>query len=163
VAGIPLYATPVRAEWVDYNGHLRDAFYVLIASLATDALMDQVGLDAAYRARSGGTLYTLELHVHYLREIKGAEQVSVELRVLAVDAKRLLILLELRRASDAQLCAAVELLLLHVVQDASGVHGATLPEAVGAALAALQSRTETLPDEAPSSRRIELRRAPTPA
>ena len=34
------YSTPVLEEWVDYNGHLRDAFYLLIFSYATDALMD---------------------------------------------------------------------------------------------------------------------------
>ncbi len=49
VAGIPIYATAVLPEWIDYNGHLRDAYYALIVSLATDALMDRIGLDAAYR------------------------------------------------------------------------------------------------------------------
>ena len=46
------YRTTVLPEWVDYNGHLRDAFYLLIFSHATDALMDQLGLDEAGRARS---------------------------------------------------------------------------------------------------------------
>jgi len=45
VAGIPVYATAVLPEWIDYNGHLRDAYYALIVSLATDALMDRIGLD----------------------------------------------------------------------------------------------------------------------
>ena len=26
------YSTPIFEEWVDYNGHLRDAFYLLIFS-----------------------------------------------------------------------------------------------------------------------------------
>ena len=158
MAGVPLYATSVQPEWVDYNGHLRDAFYVLIASLATDALMDRVGLDAGYRARTGGTLYTLELHVHYLREVKADDEVRVQLRILALDAKRLQVLLELRRAPDETLCAAIELLLLHVRQTPAGVASAPLPEASAAALAALQAAAGSLPEEAPRSRRIELRR-----
>ena len=36
------YTTQVQPAWVDYNGHLRDAFYLLIFSYATDALMDGV-------------------------------------------------------------------------------------------------------------------------
>jgi len=44
-----VYRDTVRAEWVDYNGHLRDAFYMLIYSYATDALLDAIGLDAAAR------------------------------------------------------------------------------------------------------------------
>ncbi len=160
MAGVPLYATPVQPEWVDYNGHLRDAFYVLIASLATDALMERIGLDAAYRKRTGGTLYTLELHVHYLHEVKAADEVSVQLRVIAFDAKRLQLLLELHRVAAPMLCAAVELLLLHVEQSGSGVRSAPLPAASAAALAGLQAAGASLPQEAPASRRIELRRPP---
>ena len=44
------YRTRVDAQWIDYNGHMRDAFYSLVISLATDDLMDQLGMDAAYRA-----------------------------------------------------------------------------------------------------------------
>jgi acyl-CoA thioesterase FadM len=40
------YTTQVHPDWVDYNGHLRDAFYLLIFSYATDALMDTLGLDS---------------------------------------------------------------------------------------------------------------------
>ena len=31
------YQTTIIPDWVDYNGHLRDAFYLLIFSYATDA------------------------------------------------------------------------------------------------------------------------------
>ena len=37
------YRTPVQEDWVDYNGHLRDAYYLLIFSYATDALMERIG------------------------------------------------------------------------------------------------------------------------
>ena len=57
------YRTPILPEWVDYNDHLRDAFYLLIFSYATDALMTRIGLDHAGRERSGHTLYTLECHL----------------------------------------------------------------------------------------------------
>ena len=48
-----IYTDTVKPEWTDYNGHLRDAFYMLIYSLATDAFMDRIGLDdTARRARN---------------------------------------------------------------------------------------------------------------
>jgi len=53
VAGIPIHESAVLPEWIDYNGHLRDAYYGLIFSESIDSLMDRVGLDAAYRARTG--------------------------------------------------------------------------------------------------------------
>ena len=48
-----IYRTPIAPEWIDYNGHVRDAYYGLMASLAVDALMDQIGIDAHYREQSG--------------------------------------------------------------------------------------------------------------
>src|SRR5205085_8244939 len=42
VAGLRIYETAILPEWIDYNGHLRDAYYTLIVSLASDALMDRL-------------------------------------------------------------------------------------------------------------------------
>jgi len=83
------YTTPVLADWVDYNGHLRDAFYLLIFSYATDALMDTLGLDSENREASGHSLFTLELHLNYLHEVKLGAEVEVHTQLIAHDAKRL--------------------------------------------------------------------------
>ena len=39
-------------------------------SFAVDEVMDHLGLDAALSGTHACTLYTLELHIHYLHEIK---------------------------------------------------------------------------------------------
>lgn len=83
------YQTAVLPEWVDYNQHLRDAFYLLIFSYATDSLMDHLGLDEAGRARTGHTLYTLECHLNYLNEVRLGAEVEVHTQLLAHDQKRL--------------------------------------------------------------------------
>jgi acyl-CoA thioester hydrolase len=125
-------------EWIDYNGHVRDAYYGLIASSACDALMDRIGVDAAYRRRTHCTLYTLEMHVHYLSEVKQSERLVVEVTILGSDAKRLHAGFTLRRASAGQVAATVEFMLLHVRQgDAPG--SAPFPPEVAAAIAALES------------------------
>jgi len=51
MSALNTYSTPILEEWVDYNGHLRDAFYLLIFSYATDALMDRLGLDSQSRGQ----------------------------------------------------------------------------------------------------------------
>ena len=43
--------TRVAPAWVDYNGHMNDAEYARVFSLAVEALMDHIGLDAAGRDR----------------------------------------------------------------------------------------------------------------
>jgi acyl-CoA thioester hydrolase len=121
-AGLPVYRDVVRAEWVDYNGHLRDAFYMLIFSFATDALIDQIGLDDSVRKARGRSIYTLEAHINYLHEIKEGAQVAVEMRVLAHDAKRLHLYLEMFAGAGDEPVAAGEQMLLHV--DTSGPRAA---------------------------------------
>jgi acyl-CoA thioester hydrolase len=157
VAGIPIYSTPIRAEWIDYNGHLRDAYYGLIASEATDALMERVGLDAAYRARTGCTLYTVEMHVHFLEEVKDTDTAAVELRILGVDRKRIHATFEILRAGHAGVAATAELMLLHVRQEGERVATAAFPSEVAAALAQLEAASAALPAAGPGSRRMELR------
>ena len=159
VAGTRIHETPIRAEWIDYNGHLRDAYYGLIFSEAVDALMDRVGLDASYRARTGGTLYTVEMHLHYLQEVKETDTVIVTIRLLGVDSKRIHAALELLRAGHTEVAAAAEVMLLHVRQHEGKVVTAPLPAEVSAALATLSAAGAGLPPGAPGSRRMELRPA----
>src|SRR5882724_5533268 len=74
---LPVYRATIEPDWIDYNGHLRDAYYGLVASYAVDGVMDILGLDAAYRARTHCTLYTLEVHLHYLHEVKSSDDLRV--------------------------------------------------------------------------------------
>ena len=109
-----IYRDTVRPEWVDYNGHLRDAFYMLIFSLATDAFMDRIGLDDAARTSRGRSLFTLEAHINYLHEIKEGTAVRVEASVLAFDAKRVHLYMEMFADEGTEPIAASEQMLLHV-------------------------------------------------
>ncbi|VWC68720.1 thioesterase family protein [Burkholderia lata] len=111
---LTIYRDVVRPEWVDYNGHLRDAFYLLIFSFATDALLDRIGLDDAARRERGRSVYTLEAHVNYLHEIKEGTPVRVDARVLAHDAKRVHLYLEMFAGGHDDAVSASEQMLLHV-------------------------------------------------
>jgi acyl-CoA thioester hydrolase len=157
VAGIPIYETAVRSEWIDYNGHLRDAYYALIVSEATDALMDRLGLDAAYRQRTGCTLYTVEMHLHFLKEVKRADTPRVGVRVLATDSKRIHAAFEIVCAGQQAPAAIAEIMLLHVRQARDAVTTAAFPAEVAAALAQLRTESAALAAAGPGSRRMELR------
>jgi len=155
VAGVPIYETAIEPAWIDYNGHVRDAYYGLMASSACDALMDRLGLDAAYRARTRCTLYTLEMHVHYLSEVKQSDRVAVAVTVLGSDHKRLHAGFTLRRAPDGPVAATVEFMLLHVRQGHSP-GSEPFPPAVASAIAALAAAAPAA-DFGPGSRALSLR------
>ncbi len=108
------YQTTIIPDWVDYNGHLRDAFYLLIFSYATDALMDRLGMDSNSREATGNSLFTLELHLNYLHEVKLDTEVEVHTQIIGHDSKRLHLYHSLHRVGDPQELAGNEQMLLHV-------------------------------------------------
>lgn len=156
MTAVPLYRTPIAPEWIDYNGHLRDAYYGLIISLATDALMDLLGLDAPYRERTRCTLYTVEMHIHYLKEVHKSDVVLVGLSILASDAKRIHAAFELTCEGRTEPAATAEVMLLHVRQ---GEAPATVPfpPAIADAIERLRTRSQG-GISGPGSRLMELRR-----
>jgi acyl-CoA thioester hydrolase len=85
---LALFRETARPEWIDYNGHLSEAFYVLVFGHATDAMMDATGLDAAYRAHTGCSLYTVESHIRYLRDVPEGAHLAVRTRLLGAGAKK---------------------------------------------------------------------------
>ncbi len=104
----------VQPEWVDYNHHLNDAYYMVIFGSATDGLMNQIGLDDATRKATDNTLFTLEIHLNYLKELKEGAAIEVKTQVLAVDAKRIRIFHTLHKEGNATVHATNEQILLHV-------------------------------------------------
>jgi acyl-CoA thioester hydrolase len=38
------FRTEIRREWIDYNGHMNVAYYVLVFDHATDAFWDYLGI-----------------------------------------------------------------------------------------------------------------------
>lgn len=151
-----IYRTALAPEWLDYNGHLRDAYYGLIASYACDALMDHLHMDAAYRERMRNTLYTVEMHVHYLREMKKGDVALVNVRMLGADQKRIHAAFDVFREGDPDAAATVEMMLLHVNQGETVT--APFPPEVAEAINALVAATAGAPEVGHGSRRMELPR-----
>ena len=81
------YNTSVKPEWIDYNGHMQDAYYGLVFSYAVDAFQDWVGFDIAYRTETDCTIYLVEEHKYFLREVKESDPITVQINVLGVSEK----------------------------------------------------------------------------
>jgi len=114
------YRTEVRAEWIDYNGHLHDAGYAIVLSEANEALLAHLGLSEAYRAGTGRAMYTVESHIRYLAEAVRGDVIEAVSLLVSADAKRLRVHTGLRR-DDGVLVATGEYLYLHVDQAGGSV------------------------------------------
>ncbi|MFI7319700.1 thioesterase family protein [Streptomyces venezuelae] len=145
---LPLARHRVRPEWIDYNGHMSEAFYVLVFGYATDAMMIETGLHAGYRESTGCSLYTVEAHVRYLNDVSEGARLAVRTRLLGADAKKARFTHEMyvveddgdEPAPDAAPVATTELLALHVDQNA----GRAVPFP-----AEIRARLEALKEPAP--------------
>jgi acyl-CoA thioester hydrolase len=154
---LPPYRVKIQPEWIDYNGHLRDAYYVVALSSAVDEFMDHLGIDAAYRERTRCTLYTLELHMHFLHEIKASDELSVAISVLDFDRKRIHAACDFFCPRVSGAAATAEVMLLHVRQG-DEVASAAFPEDIERRLFELELSPEVLAARALGSRKIELKR-----
>lgn len=106
------WSEPLREEWIDYNGHLSEAYYVLVLGHATDAAMEALGMGPAYRERTGASLYTVEAHVRYLDQVGPGE--LLEVRTWAIGGSRKLLRLWHELWAGGSLRATEEVLGLHV-------------------------------------------------
>jgi carnitine 3-dehydrogenase len=141
-APLALYRTPVEPDWVDYNGHMTEAAYLTAAGWASDALFRYIGDDEAYRA-AGHSFYTVETHIHYVREVDVHEPIEFTTQILGVDAKRVHLLHTMLHGIDGGLLCTAEQMLVHVDMNA-GRSAAILPH-VKAALDAIATSHSTLP------------------
>ena len=107
-------ATTVAPEWIDYNGHMNVAYYVLAFDRATDRLFDYLGIGEAYRRATHHSVFALEAHVTYERELRQGEEFEIATRLIDADRKRLHLFHAMTRAKDNELSATIEVMGLHV-------------------------------------------------
>jgi acyl-CoA thioester hydrolase len=109
------YREQVRPEWLDYNGHLNDASYAIVLTLAHELLLERLGLSADYRESHHGSMFTVEMHVRYLAEVAAGQVLTASTLVVEADHKRLRLHSELY--ADGELAATGECHYLHVDTD----------------------------------------------
>lgn len=108
------YRDTVQPEWIDYNGHMNVAFYVLVFDRAADSLFDRLDIGSAYRVRTGRTIFSAETHVTYKAEVKLGDPLKIESLLLGADAKRVHLFHRMFHEERGVLAATCESLGLHV-------------------------------------------------
>jgi acyl-CoA thioester hydrolase len=157
-APIDLHRETVRADWIDYNGHMNVAFYVLVFDHATDRLMDALGLDEAYRQRTGRSLFALEQHIVYLAELRERDRLRITCQLVDHDTKRLHFFHRMYHAERGYLAATTEILALHV--DLSARRAREFPLEIMGRLARMAAAHAALERPEQAGRVIGLKKRP---
>ncbi len=153
-AALPEHQATVRPEWIDYNGHMNVAYYVLVFDHATDAVLGSLGAGPDDRARTGCSVFVLEAHVTYEREVAAGDALRVASRVLACDDKRLILYHEMHCPRIVGIVASNEVLCLNV--GVATRRAAPWPEPVRLRIAAAAAESARLPVPPRSGRAIAL-------
>jgi acyl-CoA thioesterase FadM len=152
-APLSLHTGQVHSGWIDYNQHMSEGYYGVAFGEATDAFMDFAGLDEAYRVQSKCTIYTVETHITFLRELKVGTSLQITTHVLGFDAKRIHIFHEMFQAEAGYLAATMEAMLLHVDDTPRTT---PLPPDILTRVDAIYQAHKNLPRSPQAGRRVSL-------
>lgn len=118
----------VLNKWVDYNGHMNDAEYARVFSIAVDEFMNHIGLHEEAREKYSYTIFTLETHLCYLKEAHEGEKLIVTSQLLDLDQKRIHIIFQMENEQGDRVATSEQMLM--GIDTTDGRPGA-FPEAVG--------------------------------
>jgi len=138
----------VRPEWIDYNGHMNVAYYVLAFDQAVDELWAHIGITNDYIKETRGSTFAVECHITYQRELLPDAPYFVTAQLLGYDSKRIHQFQRMYHAEEGFLAATAEWMNLHV--DLSARKVTPWPDAVISNLGEIARRQagSAFPEEA---------------
>ena len=113
-SGVLINDGVVRPEWIDIDGHMNVAYYLLAFDLAIDALWGSFGITDEYIRTSRRSTFAVECHITYQRELNEGEAYCVTSQMLAYDEKRIHQFQRMYHADEKHLVATAEWMNLHV-------------------------------------------------
>jgi acyl-CoA thioester hydrolase len=147
----------VEADWIDPNGHMNVGYYAVAFDRATDTFCLQLGVAWDYVRAGLGTVFVLESHATFERELLAQSPLRITTQLLDHDAKRARIFHTMYHADAGFLAATNELMLLHV--DFATRRAAPWRDETAARLKALAAAHAVLPKPPQAGRAIAMRRS----
>lgn len=157
----PLFSisATVAADWIDYNGHMSVPYYAHLFDRCAERFYEYLGLGRTSAESGRGSLFSLEHHTTFLRELMEETPVTINLQLLDWDEKRLHYFMTMINARTGVAAATSEQLAIHV-----NTHERTsepLPPEVITRIAELwPEETVDAPEEAGHIIRIRRKRPP---
>lgn len=159
-APISRWTERVLPEWLDYNGHMNVAYFVMIFDHGTDTFYPLIGLGKPYRLRTGKSTFAVETHITYQKELSVNEEVKVTTQLLGFDNKRIHYFHTMWHVEKGVQMATLEQLALHV--DLTTRRVEPMPEESQELLARMWETHQRLPRPAEVGSVMGIRPRPKP-
>lgn len=132
----------VLPEWIDFNGHMNVAYYVLAFDYAVDVYLDALDAGASYKQSGVGTTFALQANVRYLRELKLNEPIRITVQLLDYSEKCTHYFMTMYHAEEDFVAATCEQINIHIKLPER--RSAPFPPSVMAKLASMMKSHKTL-------------------
>jgi acyl-CoA thioesterase FadM len=109
-------------EWIDYNGHVNDAAFAIIAAEANEAALERIGMSENYRRATGRALYSARLEIDFHAEIPPTGTIIITTSVESIGRTSMTMTATIHRA-DGQIAADTR----HVYVLVDGTSGDKIP------------------------------------
>lgn len=146
----------VLDEWLDHNGHMNVAYYLLIFDRATDRFLAMLGKNAEYIERTQCSTFALEMHLNYVRELRPRALWAVRTQLIDADHKRIHLLHSMYHGEEGWLAATNESLTMHI--DLTARRSTPFPPEISRRIEALTFAHANLPPNEYVARRVGIRR-----
>jgi acyl-CoA thioester hydrolase len=151
-----LFSGRVEPHWIDYNGHMNVAYYHQAFDRATDAFLERIGLGESYLERENGSMFALEDHITYQRELRVGDPFRITVQLLDFDRKRMHYFQRLFHEEEGFLAATCEHLSIFV--DMAKRTSAEIPPPVRDELSKILDEHGTLARPEEAGRPMGIRR-----
>lgn len=130
----PIYRFTIPESYLDENGHMNMRWYVAIFDEAGYPFVAQFGLTADYLSSQHSGGFDLEHHLHFLKEVRLGDSITIYPRLLARSAKRIHYLMFM--VNDTQSAVAATFECVNSFADLTIRRTAPYPEAIAARIEA---------------------------
>lgn len=113
-APLRLHRNTVKPEWIDYNGHMNVAYYVLVIDHAMDAFLDYVGLGLDYVKSANCSTFAIDTRIAYKQELAVDSPVVVSTHLVDFDEKLFQAAYTIEHAEEKWVAATTEWVGIHV-------------------------------------------------
>ena len=155
-APLQLHSPTVLPQWVDYNGHMSESCFLLVFGDNSDAYFRYLGIDESYRDVDNKSFFTVQTHIHNIREVAEGAPLRLTLHVLDMDDKRMHIFHAMYHGTEGHLLATGEQMLVHV--DMEQGRAAPMPDVLYQRVAAVHRAHSALPIPAQAGQPLGIRR-----
>ena len=109
-----LKSQKIIKDWIDYNGHMNVAFYVLIFDEASEGMLNKFKMGAIDAKANNRSTMVVETRITYDNEVKENEEVDVYCTFFDHDKKRLHLKCEMIEKKSRKLAATTESISLYI-------------------------------------------------